>query len=152
MGGMRTFGELLTEQMRRAGVSDAEMARTLGVQRQTIFRWREGLTQHPRERQDVLRMASKLRLTAVERDELLLAAGFPPEAAPELHPTDQSVVSSSQTTGSHTLTESARSSEGGAGRILNDRLSGRCRRGERKRRQRRLWLMVRGGWLRCWLF
>ena len=42
MGGMRTFGELLTEQMRRAGVSDAEMARTLGVQRQTIFRWREG--------------------------------------------------------------------------------------------------------------
>ena len=48
MGGMRTFGELLTEQMRRAGVSDAEMARTLGVQRQTIFRWREGLTQHPR--------------------------------------------------------------------------------------------------------
>jgi tetratricopeptide (TPR) repeat protein len=51
----------------------------LGVQRQTIFRWREGLVQHPRERVDVLRIASKLRLTPAERDELLLAAGFAPQ-------------------------------------------------------------------------
>lgn len=76
---MKTFGELLNQHMRRVGISDAEMARTLGVQRQTIFRWREGLVQHPRTREDVLRMASKLRLTPVERDELLLAAGFPPQ-------------------------------------------------------------------------
>jgi len=76
---MKTFGELLSQHMRRAGISDAEMARTLGVQRQTIFRWREGLVQHPRERADVLRIASKLRLTPAERDELLLAAGFAPQ-------------------------------------------------------------------------
>ncbi len=82
---MKTFGELLSQHMRRAGISDAEMARTLGVQRQTIFRWREGLVQHPRERVDVLRIASKLRLTPVERDELLLAAGQrPPRELPLL--------------------------------------------------------------------
>ncbi len=78
---MKTFGELLSQHMRRAGVSDAEMARTLGVQRQTIFRWREGTVQRPREREDLLRIAGKLRLTPAERDELLLAAGFAPEVA-----------------------------------------------------------------------
>lgn len=76
---MKTFGELLSHHMRRAGISDAEMARTLGVQRQTIFRWREGMVQRPREREDVLRIAGKLRLTPAERDELLLAAGFAPQ-------------------------------------------------------------------------
>ena len=76
---MKTFGELLNHHMRQAGISDAEMARTLGVQRQTIFRWREGIVQRPREREDVLRIAGKLRLTPAERDELLLAAGFAPQ-------------------------------------------------------------------------
>lgn len=76
---MKTFGELLSHHMRQAGISDAEMARTLGVQRQTIFRWREGMVQRPREREDVLRIAGKLRLTPAERDELLLAAGFAPQ-------------------------------------------------------------------------
>jgi tetratricopeptide (TPR) repeat protein len=36
----------------------------------------------PRYREDVIRIAAKLRLSAAERDEMLLAAGFPPEAAP----------------------------------------------------------------------
>lgn len=81
---MKTFAELLSEHLRRVGVSDAELARTLGVRRQTIFRWREGLTQRPRERGDVLRIAAKLRLTPTERDEMLLAAGFHPEVRPEV--------------------------------------------------------------------
>ena len=76
---MKTFAQLLTEHSRATGVSDAELARHLGVRRQTIFRWKEGLTKRPRERQDVLRLADKLRLTPAERDELLLAAGFAPE-------------------------------------------------------------------------
>ncbi|NOX61911.1 MAG: hypothetical protein GXP42_08195 [Chloroflexi bacterium] len=76
---MKSFSELLSDHVRRVGVSDAELARTLGVRRQTIFRWREGLTQRPRHREDVLRLAAKLRLTPTERDELLLAAGFAPE-------------------------------------------------------------------------
>jgi tetratricopeptide (TPR) repeat protein len=76
-----TFGELLNQYITRAGITDAELARSTGVQRQTIFRWKEGLTARPRYRDDVIRIAAKLRLSALERDELLLAAGFPPEEA-----------------------------------------------------------------------
>ncbi len=78
---MKTFAQLLTEYTQRTGVSDAELARYLGVRRQTIFRWKEGLTKRPRDRQDVLRLADKLRLSPAERDELLLAAGFAPETS-----------------------------------------------------------------------
>lgn len=76
---MPTFGELLSQYIERAGISDAELARTTGVQRQTIFRWKEGLTARPRYREDVIRIAAKLRLSPTERDALLLAAGFPPD-------------------------------------------------------------------------
>ena len=76
---MKSFGELLTEYMTRTGISDSEMARHLGVSRQTIFRWKEGMTARPRVREDVLKCAERLRLSAEERDGLLLAAGFAPE-------------------------------------------------------------------------
>lgn len=82
-----TFGQLLSEQMQRAGISDSELARAIGVQRQTIFRWKEGLVMRPRERDDVLRIAQKLRLSEPERDQLLLAAGFAPEGSPPGWPT-----------------------------------------------------------------
>jgi DNA-binding XRE family transcriptional regulator len=78
---MRTFAELLREYTARTGISDAELARTLGVRRQTVFRWKEGLVARPRDVADVLRCAARLRLTPQERDELLIAAGFPPEGA-----------------------------------------------------------------------
>ena len=83
---MRSFGELLVIFTDRAGISDSELARTIGVQRQTIFRWKEGQTSRPRYREDVLRMADKLRLTPGERDELLLAAGFPPQETQSVLP------------------------------------------------------------------
>ena len=75
---MRTFAELLTQYTARTGITDAELARAVGVQRQTIFRWKEGLVARPRSAEDVLHCASKLRLTPQERDDLLIAAGFPP--------------------------------------------------------------------------
>lgn len=75
---MESFHQLLNQYVQRVGISDAELARTLGVSRQTIFRWREGLTGRPRQREDVLTLAQKLRLTLIERDKLLLAAGFSP--------------------------------------------------------------------------
>ena len=80
---MSTFAELLKDYQARTGVSDAELARAIGVRRQTIFRWKEGQVARPRAREDVLRCAAKLRLTPVERDGLLIAAGFPPE---QYHP------------------------------------------------------------------
>jgi tetratricopeptide (TPR) repeat protein len=78
---MRSFAELLSEYMARTGISDAELARSIGVRRQTVFRWKEGLVSRPRHREDVLRSADRLRLTPEERDALLVAAGFPPEGA-----------------------------------------------------------------------
>jgi tetratricopeptide (TPR) repeat protein/transcriptional regulator with XRE-family HTH domain len=81
---MKSFSELLAEYIERVGVSDAELARRLGVSRQTIFRWREGRVQRPRHREDVLRLASKLRLTREESARLILAAGFQPEELPEV--------------------------------------------------------------------
>jgi tetratricopeptide (TPR) repeat protein/transcriptional regulator with XRE-family HTH domain len=80
---MQSFNDLLNQYVQRAGISDAELARTLGVSRQTIFRWREGMTARPRHRDDVLAIARKLRLTIEERDRLLLAAGFRPEEVTE---------------------------------------------------------------------
>ncbi len=95
---MRTFAELLTEYMLRTGISDSELARTLGVRRQTIFRWREGLVDKPRYRDDVLRVAERLRLTPTERDGLLLAAGFPPEGVAASAPPPPAPTVSTPTT------------------------------------------------------
>ena len=79
---MRTFAELLTAYMERTGIGDAEFARRIPVSRPTLIRWKEGLTARPRYREDVVRCAELLRLTVEETDELLLAAGFSPNAAP----------------------------------------------------------------------
>jgi len=76
---MRSFAELLTLYIKQAGITDTELARAIGVSRQTIFRWREGLTGRPNSREDVIAIAKKLRLSPVERDALLLAGGFRPD-------------------------------------------------------------------------
>ncbi len=76
---MNTFSQLLSEYINRVGVSDTELARRLSVSRQTIFRWREGKTNRPRHREDVVQLATKLRLSPQERDALLIAGGFSPE-------------------------------------------------------------------------
>ncbi|MFC2033674.1 hypothetical protein ACFLUB_04090 [Chloroflexota bacterium] len=76
---MKTFAELLCLFTKRAGVSDTELARSIDVSRQTIFRWREGTTSRPNNREDVLAISKKLRLQSEEKDNLLLAAGFRPE-------------------------------------------------------------------------
>lgn len=80
---MQTFAELLTEYASRTGIGDAELARRIPVSRLTLVRWKEGVTERPRYREDVLRLAEILRLTDEERDLLLVAAGFAPESPPE---------------------------------------------------------------------
>ena len=76
---MKTFAELLSLYINQAGITDSELARAIGVSRQTIFRWREGTTSRPNNREDVLAISKKLRLPSEEKDNLLLAAGFRPE-------------------------------------------------------------------------
>ncbi len=75
---MENFAELLNQFIKQSGINDSELARAIGVSRQTIFRWRGGQTTRPRHREDVLALAKKLRLTDAEKDKLLLAAGFRP--------------------------------------------------------------------------
>lgn len=77
---MKSFSALLSEFVERVGIPDADLARRMGVSRQTVFRWREGTTRAPRRREDILTLASLLRLDPRERDDLLLSAGFAPEA------------------------------------------------------------------------
>lgn len=79
---MPDFGELLSSHISRSGISDADLARRIGVSRPTLIRWKEGVTTRPRYREDVLSCAEVLRLTPEERDELLVAADFDPEAPP----------------------------------------------------------------------
>jgi tetratricopeptide (TPR) repeat protein/DNA-binding XRE family transcriptional regulator len=79
-----TFAHLLKTYMARTGISDTELARSIGVRRQTVFRWKEGIVARPRNREDVLACARRLRLTQAETDALLMAAGFGPQAAPDL--------------------------------------------------------------------
>ncbi len=83
---MPTFAELLTAHTERVGISDADLARRIGISRLTLIRWKEGVTARPRYREDVLRCAEILRLTPRERDELLLSAEFQPESAPPSEP------------------------------------------------------------------
>lgn len=85
---MQTFSELLKRHTERTGISDAELARAVGVRRQTVFRWKEGTVARPRSRDDVLAVSRKLRLSAQEADELLIAAGFHPEGERTLAPED----------------------------------------------------------------
>ena len=80
--------------MERTGIGDAELARRIPVSRPTLIRWREGVTTRPRYREDVLRCAELLRLTPLEADEFLQAAGFSPETVPaqvDPIPTDDAV-------------------------------------------------------------
>ena len=83
---MPTFAELLTAHIERVGISDADLARRIGISRLTLIRWKEGVTARPRHREDVLRCAEILRLTPEELDELLLSAEFQPESAPPSEP------------------------------------------------------------------
>ncbi|MYD37002.1 MAG: tetratricopeptide repeat protein [Dehalococcoidia bacterium] len=87
MSHSRTFADLLTEYMARTGIGDAELARRINVNRLTLIRWREGVTERPRHRDDVARCADVLRLTPEERDEFLLAAGFEPDSPVAASPT-----------------------------------------------------------------
>jgi len=79
---METFAEYLSFYVKRAGISDSELARAIDVSRQTVFRWKEGLTGRPNNRDDVLAIAKKLRLSPEETNTLLQAAGFRPQGQP----------------------------------------------------------------------
>ena len=124
---MPTFSELLTAHIDRVGISDADLARRIGISRLTLIRWKEGVTARPRYREDVLRCAEILRLTSEERDELLASAEFQLEGVPdppaEPQPTALAVAGNATGASAATLattgvTVLAPTSEGGSRRTL----------------------------------
>jgi len=70
------FGELLAQYRRRAGISQARLARMIHADHSTISRLESG-SRGP-SRQMVLAIARALSLSNQERDKLLLSARYAP--------------------------------------------------------------------------
>ncbi|OQY52694.1 MAG: ATP-binding protein [Candidatus Parabeggiatoa sp. nov. 2] len=84
----KNFAEILTEHLTRPHPRYEELAERVGVERNTLFRWREGQNL-PNNRKHVLKLAQALRLNPRQTDELLVAANFAPENPdfmPDSHP------------------------------------------------------------------
>lgn len=74
------FPELLGRLMRRIRASAADVASEIGMSREAVNNWRQGHSLPNRKHRDkVLACAGYLRLTEVETNRLLGAAGFDPE-------------------------------------------------------------------------
>lgn len=80
-----TWGTYISKAIDAAGISKAELARRVGTDAGTVFRWLSG--KHVPERADVVaRVADVLGL---DLEEALAAAGMRPDAQPPAEPTAQ---------------------------------------------------------------
>ena len=74
------FPELLSRHMRRIRASAADVASEIGISREAVNNWRNGLSMPSRKHRDRLMACARyLRLTEGESNELLQSAGFEPE-------------------------------------------------------------------------
>ncbi|WP_298211012.1 hypothetical protein [Acidovorax sp.] len=75
-----SFSELLSLYMRRIRASASGVATEIGLSREAVNNWRNGLSApNPRSRDRVVACTRYLRLTETEANRLLSAAGFEPE-------------------------------------------------------------------------
>ena len=75
-----SFSELLSLYMRRIRASASGVATEIGLSREAVNNWRNGLSApNPRSRDKVVACTRYLRLTETETNRLLGAAGFAPE-------------------------------------------------------------------------
>lgn len=75
-----TFSELLSLYMRRIRASASGVATEIGLSRESVNNWRNGVSvPNPRSRDRVVACTRYLRLTETEANRLLSAAGFEPE-------------------------------------------------------------------------
>ena len=70
------FAELLRKYMSDYGYTPGHLARLSGVPKMTLVHWLNGDVKKPRLALEVVRLASALRLSKAEADDLLQAAGF----------------------------------------------------------------------------
>lgn len=76
------FAQLLSQHMRRIRASAAGVAVEIGLSREAVNNWRNGVARPGRQARDkVLAAARYLRLTEAETNQLLESAGFEPEFA-----------------------------------------------------------------------
>ena len=75
------FADLLGRFQLRAGLTQQDLAREIGVHRNTVVKWMNR-SSPPTSRGQVLRLADALFLTKDERKTLLEVAGFPPSRWP----------------------------------------------------------------------
>jgi hypothetical protein len=80
---MPTFADLLSNYLESRGISHAELAKNIQVQRDILLEWLTDEVSLPLKREEVLRCANYLQLTPNEQNELLTAAGFEPEIKPK---------------------------------------------------------------------
>ncbi len=94
---MQSFKKLISQYMQQHKIGDAELAEKLGIQRQTIFRWRKGTIKSPNC--DLVRQCTELfELSDTQRYELLTSAGFPDlQAAMPISQTKTPTVVNEQT-------------------------------------------------------
>lgn len=75
-----SFSDLLSIYMRRIRASASGVATEIGLSREAVNNWRNGLSvPNPRSRDKVVACTRYLRLTEAESNRLLSAAGFEPE-------------------------------------------------------------------------
>jgi len=75
-----SFSDLLSLYMRRIRASASGVATEIGLSREAVNNWRNGLSApNPRSRDKVVACTRYLRLTETETNRLLSAAGFEPE-------------------------------------------------------------------------
>lgn len=75
---MSSFEELLREFLQRSPMRYESLTEQIGVERQTLYRWRIGKAL-PNKREHVVKLAEALHLTIRQTDDLLIAAHFSPQ-------------------------------------------------------------------------
>lgn len=74
------FSRLLYEFVARSGYTQERLAEEAGLATDTLLNWLKGRVRHPRNWQDLARLADQLGLSARDFDQLLEAASHPPLA------------------------------------------------------------------------
>lgn len=71
------FTDLLEQYVNRVGYNTSQLARLSDLPHRTVANWLEGRVRKPRTREDLLKVAKALHLSASETTSLLKAADYP---------------------------------------------------------------------------
>lgn len=81
--GSSDFASIAGQFAQASGYNICQIARLAGLPRMTLVNWLDGVTNKPRSWQDIVKLATALKLDTAQTDELLLAAHY--SALAQLH-------------------------------------------------------------------